>query len=123
MKNVLRLEQTAFFALSIFLFNYITELPWYFYALLFFTPDITFIAYTIDSKIGAIIYNFFHHQGIWLLCSLIGYFIELEWLLGLGIIYVGHSAFDRIFGYGLKYFDSFHNTHLGIIGNNKNDFR
>ena len=112
MKNVLRLEQTAFFALSIFLFNYITELPWYFYALLFFTPDITFIAYTIDSKIGAIIYNFFH-----------GYFIELEWLLGLGIIYVGHSAFDRIFGYGLKYFDSFHNTHLGIIGNNKNDFR
>jgi hypothetical protein len=33
-----------------------------------------------------------------------------------GIVLFGHSAFDRILGYGLKYPDSFNNTHLGRIG-------
>jgi hypothetical protein len=29
---------------------------------------------------------------------------------------LGHSSADRILGYGLKYSDSFHHTHLGWIG-------
>jgi len=33
-----------------------------------------------------------------------------------GIILFSHSAMDRVFGYGLKYPDSFKNTHLGKIG-------
>ena len=116
MKNALRLEQITIFILSIYLFSSITELPWFFYALLFFTPDVSFIGYLLNTKFGALLYNFFHHQGIWILCGLIGYFIHLEWLLGLAIVYLGHSAFDRVFGYGLKYADSFKNTHLGSIG-------
>jgi hypothetical protein len=28
----------------------------------------------------------------------------------------GHSAFDRMLGYGMKYTDSFQHTHLGLIG-------
>ena len=34
----------------------------------------------------------------------------------LGIFLFAHSAFDRIFGYGLKYADAFQHTHLGWIG-------
>ena len=71
---------------------------WHSDAGLFFTPDIAFLAYLINTKVG-------------------GFFTSLEWILGLGIVYVGHSAFDRLFGYGLKYPDSFQNTHLGLIGN------
>ena len=33
-----------------------------------------------------------------------------------GIILLAHSAFDRMLGYGLKYSDSFKNSHLGKIG-------
>jgi hypothetical protein len=33
-----------------------------------------------------------------------------------GIILFTHISFDRVLGYGLKYSDSFHNTHMGIIG-------
>ncbi len=33
-----------------------------------------------------------------------------------GIILFAHSSLDRMLGYGLKYEDSFNNTHLGIIG-------
>ena len=117
MKYILRLEQFAVFLLSIFVFAIITELPWYFYAGLFFTPDIAFFGYLINTKVGAICYNILHHKGIWIVVAFIGYSINLEWLLGLGIVYIGHSAFDRLFGYGLKYFDSFHHTHLGYIGN------
>jgi hypothetical protein len=33
-----------------------------------------------------------------------------------GTILLGHSSFDRVFGYGLKHEDAFQNTHLGMIG-------
>ena len=117
MKNLLRLEQLPLFILSIYFFVIATELPWYFYAGLFLTPDIAFIGYLINTKIGAISYNLLHHKGLWILVAFIGFYTNIEWLLGLGIVYVGHSAFDRVFGYGLKYPDSFHKTHLGLIGN------
>ena len=29
---------------------------------------------------------------------------------------LGHSSFDRVFGYGLKHEDAFQHTHLGRIG-------
>ena len=29
---------------------------------------------------------------------------------------LAHIGFDRAFGYGFKSSDSFHNTHLGLIG-------
>jgi hypothetical protein len=38
------------------------------------------------------------------------------WLQLAGIILFTHSSMDRVFGYGLKYPDSFNNTHLGPIG-------
>ena len=117
MKNLLGLEQLPLFILSTYFFVAATELPWYFYAGLFFTPDIAFLGYLINTKVGAICYNLLHHQGLWLLVTFIGFYTKIEWVLGLGIVYVGHSAFDRLFGYGLKHPDSFNNTHLGSIGN------
>lgn len=117
MKYILILEEIALFVLSIFFFSFATNLPWYFYAGLFFTPDIAFLAYLVNTKIGAICFNTLHQKGLWILVAVIGFSIEIEWLFGLGIVYVGHSAFDRIFGYGLKYSDSFQHTHLGYIGN------
>lgn len=117
MKYLLILEEVALFVLSLLFFSFITNLPWYFYAGLFFTPDIAFLGYVINPKIGSLCYNFMHHKGLWIIIALIGFSINIEWLLGIGIVYVGHAAFDRIFGYGLKYSDSFQNTHLGLIGN------
>ncbi len=116
MKSLLRAEQFILFAASIFVFSLSTTLPWYFYAGLFLTPDSAFIGYAVNPKIGAWCYNALHHQGIWMAVALAGFSFGIEWLLGLGIVYVGHSAFDRVLGYGLKHQDSFNNTHLGTIG-------
>ncbi|MEO5584504.1 MAG: DUF4260 family protein [Flavobacteriales bacterium] len=32
------------------------------------------------------------------------------------VILYGHSCMDRVFGFGLKFGDSFQHTHLGWIG-------
>jgi hypothetical protein len=39
-----------------------------------------------------------------------------ESLSKVGLIFLAHSTFDRIAGYGLKYFDCFDHTHSGRIG-------
>ncbi|HET8866146.1 MAG TPA: DUF4260 family protein, partial [Gracilimonas sp.] len=86
-------------------------------ALLFFLPDVSFAAYLINTKIGSWIYNILHHKGIMIGLIIAGYFAEIEWLLAIGIVFLSHASFDRVFGYGLKLPDDFKHTHLGRIGN------
>jgi hypothetical protein len=50
-------------------------------------------------------------MGLW------GFYFENPILILIGVILFSHAALDRVFGYGLKYADSFKNTHLGKIGN------
>lgn len=65
---------------------------------------------------GAIAYNIFHHKGVIALAILVGFFLKEDMIVKVGLIFMAHSCFDRVAGYGLKYFDSFDHTHLGWIG-------
>ena len=116
MKNLLKLEG---FGLLIFFstlyFNTFNG-SWLLYLCLFFVPDITFLFYMVSSKIGGYFYNFLHHQGLLVLIFIIGMYCKNDTLLKIGLIFLSHSSFDRLLGYGLKYPDSFFNTHLGWIG-------
>ena len=116
MKNTIRLEEAGMLLLSIFL--YYTQLHfsgWVFWAL-FLLPDIGMIGYTINPRVGAVTYNLFHHKGIAVLVYIAGLWYASEVLQLAGLVLFGHSSFDRIFGYGLKYSNDFSNTHLGKIG-------
>ena len=115
-KSLLILEELGLLAGSMILFSLTTHFEWWIYALLFFIPDISFAAYLINTKIGSAVYNIFHHKGIMIAMIVTGYYTELEWILAVGIVFLGHAAFDRIFGYGLKFSDDFKHTHLGRIG-------
>jgi hypothetical protein len=115
MKNLLRLEEAAMLALSVYLNAFLSYSPWL-YWILFLTPDIGMIGYLINTRIGAITYNVLHHKGVAILFYLAGLYLQNEALKFTGLLLFGHSAFDRMLGYGLKYNDSFHNTHLGFIG-------
>lgn len=79
---------------------------------LILTPDIGMLGYLINTRIGAFTYNIFHHRGISVLLLLVGWYLsnDVVWLAG--IIHFGHASMDRMFGYGLKYSDSFKHTHL-----------
>lgn len=115
MNRTIKLEEFAMFGFSIFLFNQ-TDYNWWIYLIFILTPDIGMLGYVINTKIGAVTYNLFHHRGIALVILIIGYYYSLEWLVLAGIILFGHAAMDRMLGYGLKYDDDFKHTHLGWIG-------
>ena len=73
------------------------------------------IGYLFNPAAGAILYNIFHHQGLAVLVFITGGLLAVPLLQLTGAILLGHSALDRIFGFGLKYSDSFHHTHLGSL--------
>jgi len=116
MKLTLKIEELAQFILGIFLFSQL-DYAWWWFAALLLTPDIGMLGYLINAKIGAFTYNVFHHKAIAITLGLLGYYLNNPAVMLIAVILFSHAAFDRIFGYGLKYTDSFKNTHLGKIGN------
>jgi len=115
MNNLIKLEQIALFIFSVFLFSH-TDFTWWWFLVLILLPDISMLGYLAGPKIGAVLYNFFHHQALALFVICVGWQIGNDWIYLVGIILLGHSSMDRIFGYGLKYPDAFKHTHLGWIG-------
>ncbi|MAB48326.1 MAG: hypothetical protein CMC05_06820 [Flavobacteriaceae bacterium] len=117
MKTTLKLEELGMFVLGIFLFTQLSY-AWWWFLVLILLPDIGMLGYFINTKVGALTYNIFHHKGLAVIIYLIGIYFDMELLKLIGIILFSHASLDRIFGYGLKFKDNFKNTHLGEIGNN-----
>jgi hypothetical protein len=115
MKTLLKLEDFLLFCLSLFLFSRL-DYSWWLFALLFLTPDLSMLGYLINPRIGAWTYNLVHHLGAGITLYALGAILSIPWMMFAGTLLFGHSSLDRVFGYGLKYEDSFQNTHLGRIG-------
>ena len=116
MTTILKLEEAAMTAVAIyFLSMFNLGLSVWVWVILFFTPDIGMLGYLINTKIGALTYNLFHHKGIAILIVAVGNYFHSDISIAIGILLFAHASFDRIWGYGLKYEDSFKNTHLGSL--------
>jgi hypothetical protein len=115
MKNLLKLEEAFLFGLSIFLFSKL-DYAWWWYPALILAPDLSILGYIKDARLGAITYNFIHHKALGISLFVLGMVLGNQLIQLTGLILFGHSSLDRILGYGLKYSDSFQNTHLGVIG-------
>ena len=120
MERTLKYEELAMFGLAVFLFSETSYIWWLFPALILL-PDIGMIGYLVNTKIGAITYNLFHHKGIAIMTFITGYYFAMDWMVLTGIILFGHASLDRIFGYGLKYEDHFKHTHLGWLQGAQDD--
>ena len=107
------------FFISIIAFNQL-QFDWWWFPTLLLLPDLSMIGYLINAKVGAYCYNFVHHKALALFIVWLGFNIQNQYLLLSGIILFAHSSMDRVFGYGLKHITSFNDTHLGIIGHQKN---
>ena len=114
MKTSLKVEELLMFLLGIYLFSQL-DYSWWWFPALILLPDIGLLGYLLSPKTGAIIYNGFHHKGIAIVLLFIGIYFQIELLQLIGIMLFSHASMDRIFGYGLKYFNAFNNTHLGEI--------
>lgn len=113
MSYTLKLEELFMFGLSIYLFSKL-DYAWWWYAVLLFTPDISMLGYLINTRIGALTYNFVHHKALGITLYVLGSFVTAPALQLAGVILFGHSSMDRIMGYGLKHSDSFQHTHLDM---------
>ncbi len=116
MKHLIKLEELGVFAASaFFLYKLNINISWWLYILLFFSPDIGMVGYLINTRVGAVTYNLFHHKATGCLLIILGVTLPNEYLVFAGLLLLAHSSFDRILGYGLKYSDSFKHTNVGYM--------
>jgi hypothetical protein len=111
----LRLEGLSLAILMIAL-TYYSSAPLWILPASFLFFDLCILAYTVNDKIGAKSYNFFHNATIPTLLIAVGLVVNIEWISVLGFCWTFHIAVDRSLGYGLKHESSFKHTHLGKIG-------
>ena len=108
----LRLEGLAALALAVLVFARGGH-SWMLLAVLFFAPDLSFLAYLAGPRVGAMAYNAAH--------SYVGPAVAAAAALLTGrppvlaCIWAAHVGFDRLLGYGLKYPTGFVDTHLGRL--------
>lgn len=115
MNQILKLEQAALL-IACYIVSMQLGHPWWLFLALLLLPDISMVGYVVNNRWGAVLYNLFHHQGVAVMVIGIGWYAGQPYVLLAGIVLLGHSAMDRMLGYGLKYITSFQDTHLGKIG-------
>jgi len=110
-KKIIHMEGLIVLVASIYMYS-LCDFSWFIFFLLLLAPDVSMLAYLINNRIGAQIYNLFHTYIISILLILIGIFLKLDVLLMIGLIWTAHIGMDRLFGYGLKYQTDFKDTHI-----------
>ena len=93
-------------------------LVWWAALIVFFAPDLSFLAYLAGPRVGAAVYNAVHLYGFGLIVMALGALTDQPLITALGFLWLAHAGFDRMFGYGLKLSTGFQDTHLGRIGRN-----
>ena len=122
MSLMLQAEEAAITIVSIyFLSKYNLGFPVWVWILLFFSPDFSMLGYLFGNRTGAFVYNLFHHRALALALTAMGFWMHLPLLISGGLLLFAHSSFDRIFGFGLKYGDSFNHTSSGWTGKAKKE--
>lgn len=110
-KLFIRVEYGVAFLLLLIIYLKLDFSLWLFFILLL-VPDLTMVGYVMNKKIGSLIYNFGHSLIIPILLLIVSFSISNELVVMLTLIWTAHILMDRCFGFGLKYEDTFKNTHL-----------
>lgn len=112
-----RIEGLLVLAAGLALFFHFNDtMPWWVALLIFFAPDLSFIAYVLGPRVGAFCYNLVHIYGFGAALLAVGVLAAIPLLTVLGALWLAHCGLDRMFGYGLKSPEGFSVTHLGRIG-------
>ena len=117
-KILLRLEGLTLFTGMVMLYASWGG-SWLVFALLFFVPDLSFLAYLADARFGALVYNAAHSYMAPVALLTLGFGFASPLTLSIARIWLAHIGIDRALGYGLKYSAGFGFTHLGRIGRQK----
>ena len=80
--------------------------------LLFLAPDLSFLGYLVNERVGALAYNAVHTEALPLALGAVGLIAEADVAVQVALIWLAHIGVDRMLGYGLKYPSAFKDTHL-----------
>jgi hypothetical protein len=111
---LLRLEGLALLVGSLVLYFH-ADFGWLPLVVLFLAPDLSFAAYALSPRAGALAYNTLHTEILPLALGVAGVLTDSERAIQLALIWLGHIGMDRALGYGLKYPTAFKDTHLGRV--------
>jgi hypothetical protein len=110
-KKFLHIEGLMVLLAVIYIYS-LYEFSWWIFLLLILSPDVSMLAYLIDDRIGAKVYNAFHTYIVSIFMILLALFLKSDAWVMIGLIWTAHIGMDRLFGYGLKYTSSFKATHM-----------
>jgi hypothetical protein len=116
-KTLLRLEGLTLMVGMVVLYA-TWDGSWWVFAVLFFVPDLSFLAYLAGPRTGAIVCNIAHSYMAPVALMTLSFGFAAPLTLSVAMIWLAHIGFDRALGYGLKYAAGFAFTHLGRIGRN-----
>ncbi|KAA8734446.1 DUF4260 family protein [Acinetobacter qingfengensis] len=117
-RKILQIEGLCVLVLSLIVYEKF-GIGWGTFAIFFLTPDISLLGYLLNSKIGSVFYNAAHSYLLPFVILGLGIYFNVSIMWATAIIWTAHIGFDRMLGYGLKYSNGFHFTHLGVIGSKK----
>lgn len=101
MTNRQRLQSATFLIVLVYTYHQL-QFDWKLFALLILLPDVSFIGYLINTKIGAKMYNLGHNYAIPITILIAALIFESQLTLMIGTIWACHIAADRVLGFGLK---------------------
>jgi len=113
--RLLRLEGLAVLAAGVAAFAALGG-SWLLFVLLLLAPDLSMVGYLRGARAGAALYNAAHAYPLPVMTGLLGLWAGSSLALELALIWTAHIGMDRALGFGLKFPDGFHHTHLGRIG-------
>lgn len=111
MKVLLRAEYAIAFLFIFFIYTHLEFSIWLF-ILLLLMPDVTMLGYIVNKKVGTALYNVGHSMLIPTVLCWFAIMSANQILLMFALIWLAHIFMDRAVGYGLKYSDSFQETHM-----------
>jgi hypothetical protein len=112
---LLRLEGAALALGAVYLYHHIGA-NWWWFAALILVPDVSFAAYFLGTRPGAIVYNAMHVLFVPVALAIAGFLLPSFDLIWIALIWAAHIGIDRALGFGLKYGAGASFTHLGRIG-------
>lgn len=98
-----RVEGLIIFTVGLALFwHWNDTMLWWGALLVFFAPDLSFLGYLLGPRTGAFCYNAVHIYAFGAASLAIGLMMPIPLLAVLGALWLAHSGFDGMLGYGLK---------------------
>lgn len=112
MNKFLKAECAVLFVLVLYVYFCIYAFSLRDFIIFFFIPDLSMVGYLKSPKLGAYIYNTVHNLILPCVLFLFGIVGKETVLMTMSLILFAHIFMDRMFGYGLKYSDTFEHTHI-----------